>query len=129
MHGTAPTTRLDIAERLADTAPRCAVASTRTFEPAEARVILDEFETSFGVCQALVTIEGTPEDWSITKIEVPRGVYEFSRFCETHKYDRFDWATVEITAGSFVEREIARAVREAISEDMATDAFRAEQGE
>lgn len=129
MYGTAPNSPADIAQRKADAIPRFPLPAcdieTGAENTVEATIILDEFETCFGVCQALVTIEGRPEDWSITSIEVPTDIMAFSRYCaaKSPRWFREDWSTV-CEGGSFVEREISRAVREAISEDTATDALR-----
>ena len=121
-------------ERLADAHPRfplpaCDIETGRE-NTAMARIVLDEIQAEFGICQALVTIEGRPEEWSIVSVEMPTDVHAFTRYAAAKlpRYFREDWYSID-EHGSRLERELWRAVKATINEDMATDAFVAEMGE
>lgn len=121
-------------ERLADAHPRfplpaCDIETGRE-NTVTARIVLDEIQAEFGVCQALVTIEGRPEEWSIVSIKAPADAHAFARYAaaKSPRYFREDWYEID-EHGSRLERELWRAVKATITEDMATEALVAEMGE
>lgn len=107
--------------------PACDI-ETGAENRAEARIAIEELETSFGVLNVLATIEGWPDDWSLISIEIPTTDAAFDHWLKSRapRWIREDWETVEIGGlhQSAADRRIEAAVRAWLAvDDRAADAL------
>lgn len=86
----------------------------------EAEILIEELEVSFGLVAALVTIEGYPDDWSVTSVEIPAHPHAIGNFQRVRGWRRDDWVSLD-TSG--IGAEIDRAARAWITAARAAEAL------
>lgn len=79
----------------------------------EARILIEDLDTSFGLLTVLATVEGDGDDWTLWSIEIPTDALVTVRYARTGRWFREDWEQIGVGGlnQSPTDRRITAAVR------------------